>query len=349
MLVVPVLTILITPLAAQQESRARSVTTIDLNGRPQISYSSSEVRSESGSNVVETSRSPNGREVRRESVEERVLRDDASGRVVERIIHRYDADGRPGPPEKIRIEEKLDADGSRHTESSVYRADLSGRLELSERTRSSASASGAVETALERPTLNGGMEVVEREKTVKRESSGTTESETIVYRKNANGGFSEAVRVRTVATKSGDAETSEQTRWEPDPSGRFVVSGKTVRRTVKNPDGSQTEETDVYSLFSVGRTADANADQPRLQEQIRKLRRPGDGKTSVETTSVRARLPNDPSRFSDYAVVSTVTVSEMDSSGRAVESSQSAVRRRDINGGFSLQEVRREEISKVKK
>ena len=52
-----------------------------------------------GSEITEMRQSVNGRMVPLERVEEKVLRDDASGRLVERIIHRYDAQGNPTAPE----------------------------------------------------------------------------------------------------------------------------------------------------------------------------------------------------------------------------------------------------------
>ena len=54
----------------------------------------------------------NGRTVPVESTEERVLSDSGSSRVIERIIKRYDANGNPGPPERVRIEETKEPDGS---------------------------------------------------------------------------------------------------------------------------------------------------------------------------------------------------------------------------------------------
>ena len=84
-----------------QDSSVRTTTAVDVNGNriadgPQIDQTNSK-------NSVETTermQSINGRMVPLERVEERVLRDDASGRVVERLIHRFDATGNPTTPVK---------------------------------------------------------------------------------------------------------------------------------------------------------------------------------------------------------------------------------------------------------
>ena len=53
-----------------------------------------------------TTQSINGRTVPMEQVEERVLRNDASGKVTERIIRRYDPQGNALPPARETIEEE---------------------------------------------------------------------------------------------------------------------------------------------------------------------------------------------------------------------------------------------------
>src|SRR5260370_41179263 len=68
-----------------------------------------------------------------QSAEDRVLRQDAQRKEVERIIRKYDATGNPGPPMKLRIEETKNPDGSTTIQSTTYEADINGNLKLFER------------------------------------------------------------------------------------------------------------------------------------------------------------------------------------------------------------------------
>jgi len=74
-----------------------------------------------------------------------------------------------------------------------------------------------------------------------------------------------------------------------------------------------------------------------LQQQIHREKTPGPGGVTVETTSVRARLPNDPSRFGAFDKVSQTTYTSKDA-GREVKSTETTVGRRDTNGQVVAQE-----------
>src|ERR1700688_3256292 len=91
---------------AAQDANAVKTTEVDINGHrvtqgPQVFT----IQSKTGSLTTETVQSINGRTVPLERVEDRVVSDDASGRVTERIIRRYDLTGNPIPPEKVVLEE----------------------------------------------------------------------------------------------------------------------------------------------------------------------------------------------------------------------------------------------------
>src|SRR5260370_32183389 len=83
-------------------------------------------KSASGSTTTERLQSINGRMVPWERVEERVLRDDASGRVVERWVRHYDQTGNPTPPEKSLIEETKRSDGGSTVRTTTWRGDVNG-------------------------------------------------------------------------------------------------------------------------------------------------------------------------------------------------------------------------------
>src|SRR5580658_10803384 len=120
-------------LMAQQSSVSGS-TSIDVNGNvvadgPTIS----QTKSANGSQTVVTTQSINGRTVPMEQVEERVLRNDASGKLTERIIRRYDPQGNPLPPARETIEEEKRPDGSSTIQSTTYRTDINGNMQVTER------------------------------------------------------------------------------------------------------------------------------------------------------------------------------------------------------------------------
>src|SRR3954464_6815004 len=92
-----------------------STRTYDLNGRPVSGVSSVQ----SNGSRSQITRDVNGRTVPVETAEERVVSDSGSSRIIERTIKRYDANGNPGPPERVRIEETKEPDGTVRTSTAV--------------------------------------------------------------------------------------------------------------------------------------------------------------------------------------------------------------------------------------
>jgi len=117
-----------------------------------------------GGTRTERVQSIDGRMVPLESVEERVLRDDAGGKVIERIIRRFSAHGDPGPVERERIEQEKHGNETT-TRMSRYRNDINGSPALIERSMTQTTQSGESkqsQTVVERPSVNGGLAVAER-------------------------------------------------------------------------------------------------------------------------------------------------------------------------------------------
>ena len=100
-----------------------------------------------------------------ESASERVVSDSGGVKVVERTIKRYDANGTPGPAERLTIEERKQPDGSLLTSTTVSRGTINGNFQLAERSTSISRTNGnrtETSTSLERPTLNGSFDLVEK-------------------------------------------------------------------------------------------------------------------------------------------------------------------------------------------
>jgi len=114
-------------LSAQQQSTVSSTTAVDINGH-RIPDGPETIRqtSPNGTEITEKMQSINGRMVPLERVEEKVLRDDASGRLVERVIRRYDPQGNALPPTKETVDEQKKPDGSTTTQTTTYRAISAG-------------------------------------------------------------------------------------------------------------------------------------------------------------------------------------------------------------------------------
>lgn len=291
---------LLLPLAAQQ-SQSTTYTT-DANGRavPGAIHASS--RDNGNSVSTEYGVSVNGRKVPLESTEERVLREDSTGRTVERVVRRYDQNGNPGPVERHKIEVRNNPDGSTSSVTSVYRGDMNGRMELAERVTAEGTKSGNTVTTnlqVERPTLNGTIEVAERKVSNVTTDSNTTRSEATTYRKDPTGRFVEAVRVVTDAQQQNGQTVQNVAQYERMEGDKLQLHSQTVTRARKNADGTEVRETDIFR--HVPGRAETTA-TPRLTErQIVEQRREGD--RLVERTTAQRPTISDPNRLAASEVI----------------------------------------------
>ena len=267
--------------------------TFDVNGR-RVEGASSLVNQAPGSaERIETVRSVNGRNVPVESVEDKIVSDIGGVKIIERMVKLYDANGRPGPPDKVHIEERKNADGSVNTATSVMRADLNGNYALAERTVTAAKKSGDTtnsNTVVERPTVNGLLEVVERKEVVRRETAdGGMSQNSSVSRRDTNGRFGEAAKQVLEKTVSGGQTVENVATYEVRSTGIQLI-----RQTVsKQMTGSNQKEVDVFESGQPGRVGDAT---PQLRErQIVEKTPTANG--MVERISVRRPLPSDPNRL----------------------------------------------------
>ncbi len=322
-------------LAAQQTAGQSSVWTTDLNGNRVDGPTYSYTETPKGDQRTETARTINGRLAPVQSTEDKVLQQDAQTKVVERVIRKYDASGNLGRPITVRIEEKKNPDGSTSVQSTAYETDLNGNKQLFERsTTETRPGAGSTETSttVERATLNGGLQTVERDSSVEQKTGDSTKVESTTYRRDVSGNFMPFAQSVKQTSKAGGAETSDATQYQLGPDGKLTLASREVDHVVTKPDGSKVVDSDVYSRFNSGHAPDINTSEPRLQQQVHKELTPGPGGVTVESTSVRARLANDPSRFGAYEKVSQTTYTNSDASGHKIEDSSSVVSRRDTNG-----------------
>lgn len=290
---------LLLPLLAAQQATY----TTDLNGRRVPATQSVESRSGDVSSRAEVMQSVNGRMVPLQSEEQKVLKDDASGKIVEKIIRRYDANGNPGPPEKIQVEERKNRDGSVSSTTSTYRTDLNGRVQLAERVIVDGSKSGKTTVAnivVERPAMNGALDVVERKKGVTVETANGFKEELVTFRKDPNGHFDEALKQVTDTVVANGLSTSNTAQFEPGTTGRLELASQTVSRVRKNPDGTESKEVDVFRNVP-GRAGSAGTAPALTERQIITQTKSGD--QVVEKLAVQRPSISEPNRLGQPNVI----------------------------------------------
>ncbi len=280
-----------------QESQVNRTYTTDLNGRRVPEGIITTDKGDTTTTRTEWAHSINGRRVPLESVEERIVSEGENGRVLERIVRRYDANGNPGQVEKQRIEELKNTDGSVNSVINVYRGDLSGNLRFAERVTTESSKSGDTvnsTSTVERTNVSGGLEVAERQVRTTSQDQSTSQSDTTIFRKDQQGRFVESLRVVSSSNEQNGQRTENTAQYERGQTNSLELANQTVTRERKNEDGSLSREVDLFRRVP-GR-AEPTA-SPRLEErQIIEQNKQGD--RIVETTSVQRPSINDPNRLS---------------------------------------------------
>ena len=283
-------------LAFSQDSSVTTHRSVDINGH-RVTDGPDIVQTKSTNSVTTTEimQNVNGRSVPMERREERVLRDDASGRSVETLIRTYDQAGYPTPPTKEILEERKQPDGSSTTQTATYRADINGGMELLKKTTTDVHKSGSSETSdtlLQRPSINGSLETVEKKTTVTtNDSGGGFQREASTYQRDGTGSFVLSVKESTQHTVSGDASTENTARYEVM-DGRLQLHSQTVSKVVKRPDGSKETEVDVFAPNTLG-TVDSGSPKLKIREQQIIDRKAGTGGSVVETLTVRRPSQSD--------------------------------------------------------
>lgn len=284
------------PLALAAQQSVQQSTTVDVNGNV-ISYGPaiSQTETATGAQTVVTTQSVNGRTVPMEQVETRVLRNDPSEKVTERIVHRYDPQGNPLPPTRQVIDEHIKPDGSSTTDSTTYATDINGNTGVTEKsvTETQKNSSGeTAETVVQRPSVNG-LETVEKQSTVLSNQPGGYQSETTTYRRDGNGSFFAAVRETTEHKVAGSEASDNTAEYERNPEGDLQLHGQTVTHTVTQPDGLKNTVVDIYSRAVPGVVTGSDSTL-KLQERQTIDSTTGPGGGVVQTLSVQRPTVSDP-------------------------------------------------------
>lgn len=289
----------------QRESRTY---VFDPNGH-RVEWS---VSTREGNSSSETIRNLNGRQVPVSRTEERVTKRPDGTVVTERLIHRFDSDGAPLPPEKIVTETTQRPDGSLFEVSTVYRGDINGSLRPAEKAVREARKQGdqtVSETRIERPSINGSFELLEKRtaRETVREADKASERDETVYVRDANGAFIPAQR-RVVRARESDGTLQEQVEeYEAATSGVLRLSRQVSSVTRKNPDGTEDTVVDVYGVNAPGRAIEPGSPAQLRERQIFTSRQSPDGSV-VTVFSVQRPSLNSPKELGRPETVSeTVT------------------------------------------
>jgi len=255
---------------------------------------------------TETWQSVNGKKVPLEQVEQKVVREDSSGRVVEKTIRTFDPTGQYSTTERVVIEETKLPGGGSTVRSTTYRNDLNGASTVAERQTVETKVQGSTTTAqtvIDRPTINGTFATAEKRTAVTEGNEAkhtTTES---VYRADINGGYREAVRSVKSVVQNGDQTTENTSDYEPGVTGQLQLHAQSATVTKKLADGSQVSEVNLFSAAVAGRLYDGTAPMQIKEQQVIERHTLPDGSVS-ETLSVRRPTVSDPNKLGDLLKLS---------------------------------------------
>ena len=275
----------------------------DLNGNRAEGLSlSSSAKGES----TERYQSINGRQVPLEQVVDRVVSQDANGKVTERIVKKFSPNGQLAATERVMIEETKLAGGGSTVRQTTYRSDINGSVREAERKTTETRVQGSTTTAsttVDRPGLNGSFETVEKRSAVTEgpaENQRTTES---VYRRDLSGGFQEALRSVKTDSKANDASKETIANYEPGMNGQLQLASQSESTTIKQPDGTELVQTNLFSQTVAGNVQDSSGRMRVKEQQVVERRANPDGSV-VETLSVRRPSVSDPNRLGDLQKLS---------------------------------------------
>ncbi len=255
---------------------------------------------------TERYQSINGRQVPLEETVDHVIREDANGKVTERILRRFTQTGQLASTERVLIEENKLPGGGSSVRETTYRSDLNGASKEAERQTTETRVDGSTTTAstvIERPSLSGSFETVEKRSAITDGPAANQRTTESVYRRDGAGGFQEALRTVKTESKANDTTTQTTANYEPGVTGQLQLASQSESVSTKRPDGTETIQTNLYSHTVAGQLQDN--DRPmRVQEQQIVERRTNPDGSVVETLSVRRPSMADPNRLGDLQKLS---------------------------------------------
>jgi hypothetical protein len=158
-------------------------------------------------------------------------------------------------------------------------------------------------TAIDRPTLNGSFQTVEKRSEVTEGPAANQRTTESVYRRDGAGGFQEALRSVKTSSTANNTTTDTTANYEPGVTGQLQLASQTESRSTKQPDGTEVIQTNLYSSTVAGRLQENTAAMRIKEQQIVERRTNPDGSV-VETLSVRRPSTSDPNRLGELQKLS---------------------------------------------
>jgi len=255
---------------------------------------------------TERFQSINGRQVPVEQVTERVVSDDANGKVTERIVQKFDPTGRPASTERVMIQEtKLPGGGSTVRET-TYRNDVNGGQREAVRATTETRVSGSTTTAstvIERPGTSGSFETVEKRSSITDGPADNQHTTQSIYSRDVSGGFQETVRTMKTASTVNNTTKESSVTYEPGLNGQLQLDSQSESTSSKQPDGTEVVQTNLFTKTVAGNIQDSSGAMRVKEQQVIQRRTNPDGSV-VETLSVRRPGVSDPNRLGDLQKVS---------------------------------------------
>jgi hypothetical protein len=301
----PVLLLVFSAVLARPQS-ATTTYTKDINGNRADGPTFIAAGTASDSERTERFQSINGRQVPLEQTVDRVVREDANGKVTERILRKFNANGQLASTERMLIEENKLPGGGSTVRQTTYRSDVNGGSQEAQRqtieTRVNGSTS-TVSTVTDRPSLNGSFETVEKRSAITEGPAANQHTTESVYRRDGAGGFQEMLRYVKTSSKANDTTTETTANYEPGVTGQLQLASQSESTSTKRPDGTEVTQTNLFANTVVGRLQDTNSPMRVLEQQIVERRANPDGSV-VETLSVRRPTASDPNRLGELQKLS---------------------------------------------
>src|SRR5262249_16407870 len=150
--------------------------------------------------------------------EERILKNDSTGRVTERILRDYNPNGDLVSTQREVTEETSLPGGGNRSHAVTYRTDVNGHEQEWERrteeTRPQGRTGNKTETVIKQPAANGGFQAAEKRTAVSEKTAAGINTTESVFRPNTSGVFYEARRHTDETTTSGTETTHKAVEYE---------------------------------------------------------------------------------------------------------------------------------------
>jgi hypothetical protein len=326
--------------AAPRDPRERSRESVAYrSGGRSRSGDVTEQRSVNGDvrSLAQRVRTINGGEVPYLTESERVVSSSETLKVSERTRQRYDATGRGAGQGMERVEERKLPGGVTEVTTTVYEADLNGRMQPAERSVVRTTEVGNETRTTETTQLTGMngrfQTVVEKESVERRSGEDSATIETTTKSRQGDGAMRVSSREETAMRIESGVAVTETQKFERSPAtDAMELSTRTVGRLTEKPDGSSSETVETFG-FGAADGRNINATRMALQSVSNSEVTVNSDGSVRERTTFKERSSVNSSQFTDAQLTQKVSRPTADG-----ESVQTDIFEKGINGRMTATE-----------